>query len=77
VNPNTGLYTDESKYAGEEYEEMHWDGIQFEEGGRMFDLCMHFIDGKAWCEVYECDRVGDNWQTNVRHRWLLHNELNQ
>ena len=85
VDPNTGRYTDDSVYAGEEYEEMHWDGIQFEENGRMFDLCMHFIDGKAWCEVYECDWVGQGesvssinhvyWTTNTQHRWLRHEEI--
>ena len=47
VDPLTGHYIDESVYAGEEYEEMHYDGIKFEEGGRLFDLCMHIDDGKG------------------------------
>tara|TARA_R100000353_G_scaffold146568_1_gene105267 strand:+ start:201 stop:566 length:366 start_codon:yes stop_codon:yes gene_type:complete len=75
VDPSTGLYTDESEWAGEEYEEMHYDGIQFEEGGRMFDLCMHFVDGKVWVDVYECDWEGDNWTTNCRHSWTLTEEI--
>jgi len=74
VDPNTGRYTDDSVYAGEEYEEMHYDGIQFEDSERMFDLCMHFVDGKVWVDVYECDWGGDNWYTNCRHSWTLTEE---
>ena len=40
----------------------------------MFDLCMHFVEGKVWVDVYECDRVADNWQTNFRHVWTLTEE---
>ena len=75
VDPLTGLYNSDSDHEGEESEEMHWDGIQFEEGGRMFDLCMHFVDGKQWAEVYECYRVGDNWNTSTQKVWLMHEEL--
>ncbi len=74
VNPNTGRYTDRSEYAGEDYEEMHYDGIQFNDSERMFDLCMHFVDGEAWVDVYECDLVGDNWQTNCCRSWVLTEE---
>ena len=74
VDPSTGRYTDDSEDAGEEYEEIHWDGIQFEDSDRMFDLCMHFVEGKVWVDVYECDRVADNWQTNFRHVWTLTEE---
>jgi len=80
VDPSTGLYTDESEWAGEEYEEMHYDGIQFENSDRMFDLCMHFVDGKVWVDVYECDWYedladGPNWMTNCRHSWTLTEEI--
>ena len=77
VDPTTGRYTDDCVYheAGEEYEEMHWDGVQLEEGGRMFDLCMHFVDGKQWVEVYECDWMTDNWTTNTQKVWLMHEEM--
>ena len=75
VDPFTGLYHSGSEHEGEEYEEMHWDGVQFEEGGRMFDICMHFVDGKQWAEVYECYRVGDNWNTSTQKVWLMHEEL--
>jgi hypothetical protein len=71
VDRKTGRYTDDSVYAGEEYEEMHYDGIQFEDSDRMFDLCMHFVDGKVWVDVYECDWINDNWHTNCRHNWVL------
>jgi hypothetical protein len=50
---------------------MHYDGIQFEDSDRMFDLCMHFVDGKVWVDVYECDWINDNWHTNCRHNWVL------
>ena len=76
VDPTTGRYTEDAFLcAGEDYEEMHWDGIQFEDSDRMFDLCMHFVDGKVWVDVYECDRLGDNWTTNVRHSWTLTEEI--
>ena len=62
---------EEMDTSSEEYEEMHYDGIQFEDSDRMFDLCMHFVDGKVWVDVYECDWEGDNWYTNCRHSWTL------
>jgi hypothetical protein len=74
VDPFTGLYHSDSEHEGE-YEEMHWSGIQFEEDGRMFDICMHFVDGKQWAEVYECYRMGDNWNTSTQKVWLMHEEL--
>lgn len=77
VDPSTGFYNNESEWAGEEYEEMHWDGIQFENSDRMFDLCMYFLNGKEMVIVYECDWQGDNWTTNCRHSWTLTEELNQ
>ena len=75
VDPLTGRYNSDSVHEGEEYDEMHWDGVQFEEGGRMFDLCMHFVDGKQWVEVYECDWMTDNWTTNTQKVWLMHEEM--
>ncbi len=75
VDPFTGLFHSGSEHEGEEYEEMHWSGIQFEEDGRMFDICMHFVDGKQWAEVYECDWVGDNWNTSTQKVWLMHEEV--
>ncbi len=50
-------------------DEMHWEGIKI--GERMFDLCTYWHDEEIACVVYECDKVGDNWQTNTRHEWLL------
>jgi len=29
---------------------------------------------KIVCTVYECDWIGDNWQTNCRHSWTLTEE---
>jgi hypothetical protein len=75
VDPLTGHYIDDSVYAGEEYEEMHYDGIQFADSDRMFDLCMHFVDGKVWVDVYECDWIGDNWETNCSRSWTLTEEI--
>ena len=51
-----------------------WHGLQI--GDRMFDLNVwHDEDrDKIVCDVYECDWVRDNWQTNCRHSWTLTEE---
>ena len=48
-----------------------WFGVQI--GDRMFDLNAWADEdtGKFVCTVYECDWIGDNWQTNCRHSWIL------
>ena len=48
-----------------------WYGYQI--GDRMFDMNVwHDEDrDKIVCTVYECDWIGDNWQTNCRHSWIL------
>ena len=47
---------------------------EFADSDRMFDLCMHFVDGKVWVDVYECDWIGDNWHTNCTRSWTLTEE---
>jgi len=51
-----------------------WYGYQI--GDRMFDLNVwHDEDrDRIVCTVYECDWIGDNWQTNCRHSWTLTEE---
>ena len=55
-------------------EEDLWYGIQI--GERMFDLNVWYDEerDKIVCNVYECDWVRDNWQTNCRHDWMLTEE---
>tara|TARA_A100001035_G_C27729490_1_gene476044 strand:+ start:460 stop:762 length:303 start_codon:yes stop_codon:yes gene_type:complete len=55
-------------------EEDLWYGIQI--GDRMFDLNVWYDEEryKIVCNVYECDWVRDNWQTNYRHDWMLTEE---
>lgn len=51
-----------------------WFGVQI--GDRMFDLNA-WIDedtSNPVCNVYECDWINDNWQTNRRHSWALEGE---
>ena len=66
INAATGKYPD-----GYDYDEMFWSGIQFENSKRMFDLCICFDDGKVVVDVFQCDWIRDNWQTNTRHSWRL------
>ena len=58
-----------------------WLGIQIDKTGRMFDLCVYWVDGKDVCVVYECDPCdGDdgepngNWTTNTNAEWYLTDE---
>lgn len=64
-------------------DENSWLGIQVDKTGRMFDLCVYWVDGKAVCVVYECDPCeGDdgefnlegNWTTNTNAEWYLTDE---
>lgn len=63
------------EYPTPEYEDNHWSGIKI--GNRMFDLCVYWSEKQITCLVYECDMVGDNWQTNTNHEWLLTGETEE
>ena len=64
----------------EEVEDDLWYGIEigdWHETRRMFDLNVWRDDltEEIVCTVYECDWIGDNWQTNCRHSWTLTEEI--
>jgi len=55
-------------------EEDDWFGIKI--GDRMFDVNV-WIDedtGETVRTVYECDWIGDNWQTNCEYSWTMTEE---
>ena len=69
-------YTDNClpEYHADEEDDL-WYDLQI--GDRMFDLNVWTDDltKKIVCTVYECDWIGDNWQTNCRHSWTLTEEI--